>query len=354
MADRSVYDQNRNKGLIVSSNDGLRNPVELWADPTTHALKVDASISVDAGFNLQQVGGANISLGQALSASSLPVVLPAAQITALTPPAAITNYSLETGGNLATLAGAISASVAQINVKQMNGVSTSMGNGTTDTGTQRVTISSDSTGQVKLASNSGVNIGNVGGISATGAAVPANAFYIAGVNSGNLTGVGVNTSFNDTSSNSQSSFPVGSYNLVFNGTQWERQRSMGSVTAGTTTGIATVGVVAGPMPTGTLLNTYSVHITSNTTTTPTAATAYISSIVISIDVIATTAGTLTIKDKSGTPLTLVNGLNTTTAVSTTPTILNFQRPIKMTGGIDIVTAASVGQATLDIWIDYYQ
>jgi hypothetical protein len=43
------------------------------------------------------------ALGQALSASSLPVVLPAAQVTTLTPPAAITGFALETGGNLAAI-----------------------------------------------------------------------------------------------------------------------------------------------------------------------------------------------------------------------------------------------------------
>lgn len=43
------------------------------------------------------------ALGQALAAASTPVVLTAAQITTLTPPAAITNYALETGGNLATI-----------------------------------------------------------------------------------------------------------------------------------------------------------------------------------------------------------------------------------------------------------
>lgn len=43
-------------------------------------------------------------LGQALSAASIPVVLPATQITTLTPPAAITNYELETGGNAAIAA----------------------------------------------------------------------------------------------------------------------------------------------------------------------------------------------------------------------------------------------------------
>jgi len=53
------------------------------------------------------------SLGQQLAASSVPVILPAATIATLTPPAAITNFSLETGGNLAgilTTLGAVSAS----------------------------------------------------------------------------------------------------------------------------------------------------------------------------------------------------------------------------------------------------
>jgi hypothetical protein len=44
------------------------------------------------------------ALGQAASAASLPVVLPATQITTLTPPAAITGFALE-AGNLATIAG---------------------------------------------------------------------------------------------------------------------------------------------------------------------------------------------------------------------------------------------------------
>ena len=104
-------------------------------------------------------------------------------------------------------------------------------------------------------------------------------------------------------------------------------------------------------PSGTLLNTYSTRITTNTTTTPTSSTAYISSITISSEVAGTTS-TLTIQDKQGTPLKLVNGL-TTVAVTTTPTILNFQTPVKMTSGIDIITAG-VAAATLDIWINYYQ
>jgi len=104
-------------------------------------------------------------------------------------------------------------------------------------------------------------------------------------------------------------------------------------------------------PSGTVLNTYSVHLTTNTTTTPTSSTAYISSISISSEVAGTTS-TVTIQDKQGTPLKLVNGFSTT-SLTTTPTVVNFQTPIKMVSGIDIVTAGAVA-ATVDVWINYYQ
>jgi len=43
------------------------------------------------------------ALGQALASASVPVILPTATITTLTPPAAITNFANETGGNLAAI-----------------------------------------------------------------------------------------------------------------------------------------------------------------------------------------------------------------------------------------------------------
>ncbi len=46
------------------------------------------------------------------------------------------------------------AANASVNVNEVAGTATSVNNGTTDAGTQRVTLSSDSTGQVKLASGS--------------------------------------------------------------------------------------------------------------------------------------------------------------------------------------------------------
>lgn len=74
------------------------------------------------------------SQGQALAAASMPVVLPAAQITTLTPPAALTNFANETGGNLAgaktdldTIAGAVSASKITVSP---NGVRANIGTAT--------------------------------------------------------------------------------------------------------------------------------------------------------------------------------------------------------------------------------
>ena len=51
------------------------------------------------------------SQGQALAAASMPVVLPAAQVSTLTPPAAITGFALE-AGNLASILSKLNASIA--------------------------------------------------------------------------------------------------------------------------------------------------------------------------------------------------------------------------------------------------
>lgn len=51
--------------------------------------------------------------------------------------------ALESGGNLATLAGGVSASVYQENLKQVNGVTTLTGTGAVGTGAQRVAVGTD-------------------------------------------------------------------------------------------------------------------------------------------------------------------------------------------------------------------
>lgn len=53
--------------------------------------------------------------------------------------------ALETGGNLAIIAGAVSSSILQDNIAKINNVTPLMGNGVTGTGSQRVTIASDNT-----------------------------------------------------------------------------------------------------------------------------------------------------------------------------------------------------------------
>jgi hypothetical protein len=82
-----------------------------------------------------------------------------------------------------------------VNVAQINGVTPLMGNGTTGTGSQRVTIASDNTAFTVNAAQSGT--WTVGSSTATGSAVPANAFYKGGIaktalptaaSDGNLTG----------------------------------------------------------------------------------------------------------------------------------------------------------------------
>ncbi len=93
------------------------------------------------------------------------------------------------------------------------------------------------------------------------------------------------------------------------------------------------------------------HITTNATTTLTAADAWVSSVVITVDVAGTTS-TITIQDKSATPKKLVNAL-VTTALSTTPTVLALADPVLMSAGIDIVTAGAVA-ATEDVWVSYWQ
>ena len=127
-----------------------------------------------------------------------------------------------------------------------------------------------------------------------------------------------------------------------------------ATTRGQRQSINTLGqasVQPGLFPATTALNTYSARITTNTTTTPTSALCYVSSIAIATEVAGTTS-TVSVRDKSGTPLHLVSSL-TTVAITGAPTILTFDTPIKMTGGIDIVTAGAVA-GTVDIWINYYQ
>ena len=151
------------------------------------------------------------ALGQALAASSVPVILPSATISTLTPPAAITNFANETGGNLAAiktdvdkipsqgqaLAAAsmpVVLTAAQISTLTplssvtvsgavTNTVLSVVGGGTEATA-QRVTIASDSTGLLSVDDNGGALTVDNGGTFAVQATpvTQVDTFMLGGVN----------------------------------------------------------------------------------------------------------------------------------------------------------------------------
>lgn len=178
--------------------------------------------------NITQVGGVSFSLGQQLAALSLPVVLTAAQITTLTPPSAITNYALESGGNLATLAGVVSSSRAAVNLISGQ-VGVAGGSGVTGATVQRVVLATD----VALPTGSNV-IGHV--ITDTGSTTA-------------VTGtVTVDTELPaaaiaaDGATNPTAPF-VQSANSVFNGTTWDRLLEAANALNSTGTGLPTAQIV---------------------------------------------------------------------------------------------------------------
>lgn len=95
-------------------------------------------------------------------------------------------------------------------------------------------------------------------------------------------------------------------------------------------------------------NYYSVHKTDKATATPTAATAYVSSIAISVTG-AGTSWSLNIKDKQATPLTLY----TAASVAVGNTYISFAEPVVMTSGIDVTTAGTTA-GTMDVFVTYWQ
>lgn len=105
-------------------------------------------------------------------------------------------------------------------------------------------------------------------------------------------------------------------------------------------------------PVGKFLVPTSNRITTNVTTTPTAATCWLSSITVCVEAAGTTS-TLTVQDKSGTPIVLIKNLSTAAILGNGEITYNFQTPVLMTGGIDIITAGAAA-ATVDVFTNYYQ
>jgi hypothetical protein len=92
---------------LIDSTVGSTTPIGTAANPLPVSgtfYQTTQPISNASLVTIATNTGNIPSLGQALAAASTPVVLTAIQVTALTPPAAITGFAKESGGNLATLA----------------------------------------------------------------------------------------------------------------------------------------------------------------------------------------------------------------------------------------------------------
>lgn len=109
--------------------------IALAAGATTDAkADVDGNGSViaqlrRANFGIDAIDDKTPALGQALAAASVPVVLTADQLTTITPPAAISGFALETGGNLEGIKTLMDA--------------VDIGSGAASTGTQRILLATD-------------------------------------------------------------------------------------------------------------------------------------------------------------------------------------------------------------------
>jgi len=91
------------KYIAASGSSSAALPDGIALDATLQSILSKLSSDPATQTTLAALNTKIPSQGQAVASASLPVVLPTAQITTLTPPAAITNYANETGGNLASI-----------------------------------------------------------------------------------------------------------------------------------------------------------------------------------------------------------------------------------------------------------
>ena len=128
--------------------------------------------------DLQQVGGSTFTLGQQLAASSLPVVLTAAQIITLTPPAAIAGFA--TAANQSTIIGhvdGIEALLTTIDTDTGN-IDTSLNNIETNAATLAGAVSGTEM-QVDVVAALPAGNNNIGDVDVVSSALPTGASTLA-------------------------------------------------------------------------------------------------------------------------------------------------------------------------------
>lgn len=140
---------------IDQTTPGTTNKVSIGSDGT---VAISGTVPVTGTF-YQATQPVSIAGTVAISGA-----LTDTQLRASAVPISVASLPLPSGAateaSVAIIAGAVTSSVVQDNIKQINGVAPSMGNGASGTGVQRVTLASDSTGQVALAAGV-AEIGNV-------------------------------------------------------------------------------------------------------------------------------------------------------------------------------------------------
>ncbi|HEX3108112.1 MAG TPA: hypothetical protein VHU41_03380 [Thermoanaerobaculia bacterium] len=212
---------------------------------------------------------------------------------------------------------------SSVNVGQVAGTTTATNSGTASAGTQRVVIATD---QPAFTTPVPFNFSQVAGSALATAATGIPKVGITG-----STGTAVD----------QGTAGVIDVNVK----NWNNAASLNTASVGSNV------VAFTAKRTGTTLlapNYYAAHITTKTTTTPTASTAYISSITICVSG-AGTSWSISVQNKEATPKIYY----TVSSVALGTTTFNFTEPILATSGIDIVTAGTTA-GTMDVFITYWQ
>lgn len=152
---------------VTIDNEGGASAVNI--QDGGNSITIDGSVTANAGTNLNtsalavETGGNLASIktntdkipsqGQALATASLPVVLPVAQITTLTPPAAITGFA--TSAKQDTIAGYVDGIEGLLTTIDADTSNLSVVGGGAEATALRVTIANNSTGVLSVDDNGG-------------------------------------------------------------------------------------------------------------------------------------------------------------------------------------------------------
>lgn len=151
------YNPHNPNGQTISANS---SPVVIASDQTAVPVSGTVSVTANSPINQAQIAGTATDVNSGLKSAGTQRVVLATDQPQLT-------NALKVDGSAVTqpVNGTVTANAGTgtfgVNNSQIGGVSISTGNGTSGTGVQRVTIASDSTGQIALATGANT-IGAIG------------------------------------------------------------------------------------------------------------------------------------------------------------------------------------------------